>query len=224
MEERIRWVRAMPVLPRREDFLAPRLGAGPLLDVGCIDERRPERIAASLHAWIRSRCIDVRGVDADPTAVRIAAQHGFAVALANAERDPLGGPYATIVAGEVIEHVANAGAFLANLSRHLRPDGRLLLTTPNPFSFRQVGKIVRRGAPQVHARHTAWLDPLTLLEAAAQVGLVATAGAWFPPARGLLLRWLARRRPFGCESFALELAPDPAGPGRARLREDAPSG
>ncbi|MBK9385186.1 MAG: class I SAM-dependent methyltransferase [Planctomycetes bacterium] len=205
LEERLRWVRALPVLERREEFLAARLGAGPLLDIGCIDERRPERIAQSLHAWIRARCPEVHGVDADPRAVEIAAREGFAVRLADAERDDLGGPYATIVAGEVIEHVANAGAFLANLARHLRPEGRLLLTTPNPFSFRQLSKVLRRGEPQVHARHTAWLDPLTLLEAAARQGLEARTGAWFLPARGALVRWLARRRPFGSESFGLEL-------------------
>jgi 2-polyprenyl-3-methyl-5-hydroxy-6-metoxy-1,4-benzoquinol methylase len=195
------------VLARREDFLAPRLGAGPLLDVGCIDERRPERIASALHAWIRARCPDVRGVDSDAAAVRIAGERGFAVALADAERDALGGPYATIVAGEVIEHATNAGAFLSNLGRHLRRDGRLLLTTPNPFSFRQLSKILRHGTPQVHARHTAWLDPLTLLEAAERADLCATSGAWILPARGALLRRLARWRPYGCEGFALELEP-----------------
>ncbi|MBL8899990.1 MAG: methyltransferase domain-containing protein [Planctomycetes bacterium] len=205
LEERLRWVRALPVIERREEFLAPLLGEGPLLDIGCIDERRPERIAASLHAWIRSRCPEVHGIDADERAVEIAAQHGFAVRLADAERDDLGGPYATIVAGEVIEHVGNAGAFLRNLARHLRPEGLLLLTTPNPFSFRQSSKILRRGEPQVHARHTAWLDPLTLLEAAAREGLQARSGAWILPARGPLLRWLARRRPFGCEGFAVAL-------------------
>jgi 2-polyprenyl-3-methyl-5-hydroxy-6-metoxy-1,4-benzoquinol methylase len=164
-----------------------------------------------LHAWLRARCSEVIGVDADPRAVEVAAEQGFAVQLANAEHDALGGPYAVIVAGEVIEHVSDVGRLLSNLRDHLLPNGRLLLTTPNPFSFRQVSKVLRKGAPQVHLRHTAWFDPITLLEAAERSGLKPISGAWFLPSAGWFTRWLARRRPYGCESFGLEFATNSAG-------------
>ena len=41
----------------------------------------------------------------------------------------------TIVAGEVIEHLENPAQFLARAHEHLKPDGRLVLTTPYAFDF-----------------------------------------------------------------------------------------
>jgi len=36
-----------------------------------------------------------------------------------------------IVAGDVIEHVENQGLFLSNIKKHLKKDGKLIITTPN---------------------------------------------------------------------------------------------
>jgi 2-polyprenyl-3-methyl-5-hydroxy-6-metoxy-1,4-benzoquinol methylase len=36
-----------------------------------------------------------------------------------------------IVAGVVIEHVSNQGLFLNNIRKHLKEDGKLIITTPN---------------------------------------------------------------------------------------------
>jgi len=36
-----------------------------------------------------------------------------------------------IVAGDVIEHVKNQGLFLNNIKKHLKNDGKLIITTPN---------------------------------------------------------------------------------------------
>lgn len=41
----------------------------------------------------------------------------------------------TVVAGEVIEHLVNPFLFISEVIRVLKPNGRLLLTTPNPWSI-----------------------------------------------------------------------------------------
>jgi len=41
----------------------------------------------------------------------------------------------TVVAGEVIEHLVNPFSFVSEVIRVLKPDGLLLLTTPNPWSI-----------------------------------------------------------------------------------------
>jgi 2-polyprenyl-3-methyl-5-hydroxy-6-metoxy-1,4-benzoquinol methylase len=43
--------------------------------------------------------------------------------------------FATVICGELIEHLENPYALLRDLSRHIEPGGRLILTTPNPLSF-----------------------------------------------------------------------------------------
>ncbi len=45
------------------------------------------------------------------------------------------GPYDTIVAAEFIEHVENPFELVRTLRDQLGPDGRLILSTPNPLSF-----------------------------------------------------------------------------------------
>ncbi|MCB9892579.1 MAG: class I SAM-dependent methyltransferase [Planctomycetes bacterium] len=185
------------VYDRREDFLARHLGEGRTLDVGCIDERKPEAIATSLHAFVAEHCESVVGIDVDDDAARIARDHGFEVLVRDACRDDLGGPYDRIVAGEIIEHVTSVECLLRNLARHLQPAGCILLTTPNATSLRQQGKILRHGHPQVHARHTLWFDATTLEETVERCGLVIVERAWLAPTRGLLVRALARwRRPW----------------------------
>lgn len=41
----------------------------------------------------------------------------------------------TVIAGEVIEHLENASAFLRSVYYVLKDDGQLILTTPNPYNF-----------------------------------------------------------------------------------------
>lgn len=59
-----------------------------------------------------------------------------------------------VVAGDVIEHVENQGLFLKNIHRHLRDDGRLIITTPNAQWLTVIGK--------PNPTHTLWHDRYTL--------------------------------------------------------------
>jgi 2-polyprenyl-3-methyl-5-hydroxy-6-metoxy-1,4-benzoquinol methylase len=59
-----------------------------------------------------------------------------------------------IIAGDVIEHVSNQGLFLDNIYRHLRDDGKLVITTPNA----KWPTVMCRPNPT----HTLWHDFYTL--------------------------------------------------------------
>jgi 2-polyprenyl-3-methyl-5-hydroxy-6-metoxy-1,4-benzoquinol methylase len=41
----------------------------------------------------------------------------------------------TVICGELIEHLEDPYAFLRDVSRHIAPGGRLVITTPNPLSL-----------------------------------------------------------------------------------------
>jgi 2-polyprenyl-3-methyl-5-hydroxy-6-metoxy-1,4-benzoquinol methylase len=174
-----------------------------VLDLGCIDERHPERIASSLHARLLEINPDMVGADVDEAAIREVAKIGFAVRQADAQRDDLGGPYDAVVAAELIEHLDDPGLFLDNVRRHLAPGGRLLLTTPNPFYVNQFGKILKYGRPQVHAEHRAWFDPETLAVLLRARGFELEDFAWLAAQRGVLRRALASWRPYWSAGLAV---------------------
>ncbi len=98
------------------------------LDVGCGAGLLCEPLARMGAA--------VTGVDAAPENVEAAKAHA---ALSGLSIDYRAGEIAAqglatfdvVSSMEVIEHVTDPAAFIAELSRHLKPDGLLLLSTPN---------------------------------------------------------------------------------------------
>lgn len=109
------------------------LGGKRALDVGC---------GAGLAAEPMARLgAEVTGVDAAPENIAIAAAHaeagGLAIDYRQGELAALGlGTFDLVTCFEVIEHVADKPAFLAQLAAHLAPDngnggGLMVLSTPN---------------------------------------------------------------------------------------------
>jgi 2-polyprenyl-6-hydroxyphenyl methylase/3-demethylubiquinone-9 3-methyltransferase len=79
---------------------------------------------------------EVTGVDAAAANVEAAAAHsegaGLDIRYMAGELAALGlGEFDLVTSLEVVEHVADKPAFLAQLARHLAPDGLMVLSTPN---------------------------------------------------------------------------------------------
>ncbi|MFL6784140.1 MAG: bifunctional 2-polyprenyl-6-hydroxyphenol methylase/3-demethylubiquinol 3-O-methyltransferase UbiG [Sphingomicrobium sp.] len=97
------------------------------LDVGCGAGLLTEPLAR-LGATVTA-------IDATPEVIDVARAHAAAMGLEIDYRvgdvQELEGRFDLITALEVIEHVADPGAFLKALARRLAPDGLLILSTPN---------------------------------------------------------------------------------------------
>jgi 2-polyprenyl-6-hydroxyphenyl methylase/3-demethylubiquinone-9 3-methyltransferase len=98
------------------------------LDVGCG--------AGLLCEPLARMGASVTGVDAAPENIEAAKAHaalsGLAIDYRAGEIAAQGlGTFDVVSSMEVIEHVTDPAAFVAELARHLKPDGLLLLSTPN---------------------------------------------------------------------------------------------
>ena len=97
------------------------------LDVGC---------GAGLLAEPLTRLgARVTGVDASAEVIEVARRHAEGAALQIDYRagdvQQLQGQFDLVTAMEVVEHVADPGAFLNALARRLAPNGLLVMSTPN---------------------------------------------------------------------------------------------
>jgi len=114
-----------------------------------------------MHAAVASVATEAVGVELDKKLAARARERGYDVIAANAESLDLGRTFQVVWAGELIEHLSCAGGFLDGARRHLEPEGRLVLTTPNAFA---VSNFVYRigGRPRLNKGHTCWYDETTL--------------------------------------------------------------
>jgi 2-polyprenyl-6-hydroxyphenyl methylase/3-demethylubiquinone-9 3-methyltransferase len=141
---------------------------------------------------------NVTGVDAAPENIAAAKAHvalsGLAIHYCAGEIAAQGlGQFDVVTCMEVIEHVMDPAAFINELVRHLRPDGLLLLSTPNRTAASRlflVEAAERLGqVPRGTHDWDKFLTPeeLTALLADAGLEVVAMQGIAFSPMSGLHL-------------------------------------
>lgn len=200
-----------PVIGDRIAYLKKLVSGRDVLDIGCTGRKGCGRLpdhAATLHHAIRPVCASLTGIDIDAGGIEAMRAAGYRVVLGDAASIRLNQAFDVIIAAEVIEHLPNPGLALANLKAHLKESGTLVLTTCNPFYYRQQSRILRRGTIQVNASHTCWFDPLTLERLLQHSGLCVIRGAWFSPHQ----QWspmilMARWRKYWNANFLVEARP-----------------
>lgn len=141
---------------------------------------------------------DVTGVDAAPENIEAANAHaalsGLAISYRAGEIAAQGlGQFDLVTCMEVIEHVVDPAAFVTELVRHVKPDGLLLLSTPNRTTASRlflVEAAERLGqVPRGTHDWDKFLTPeeLTILLDDAGVEVVDMKGIAFSPMSGLQL-------------------------------------
>jgi SAM-dependent methyltransferase len=192
------------------------IDSGDILDLGCVDARpdhegAADRLGRKQPDALFRHIVDVNsnttGVDIDPDGVQVLRGMGYNVVCGNVESVDLGRRFDTIVAGEIIEHLENPGLFLRNMHRHLKPDGAIIISTPNPFYTGQTWKIWRYGIPAVHEGHMNWQDPLTLTQLLRQTGFETVEGYWVQPGGKFFKSWKRLIRGYFAHSFLVVAKP-----------------
>lgn len=151
-----------------------------------------------LHGAIRRAHPDVWGIELDAGKVDEMSRSGFSnVFTASADDFELNQMFDTIVAGEVIEHVNNPAGLLSSARQHLRPDGRLVISTPYVFGLPHIVYAwLKFPKTCSNAEHVAWFCPSTLFELIHRQGFKVESwvlAADAPPSKGRIYPYA---RPF----------------------------
>lgn len=173
-----------------------------VLDCGCVGARLEGasfeyegNTSASGHFRIAEAARSCLGVDMWEEEVERRRRAGLNVVTANVETMQLGKTFDVIVAGDLIEHLANPGAFLQRAYEHLRDRGYLCIVTPNAFSVNTVFKSLLGVSAEVNAEHTCWYDPTTLEQLLRRHGFRPVEWYWQDYGRNPVALALVRRRP-----------------------------
>jgi SAM-dependent methyltransferase len=120
------------------------------------------------HALIQERAKETWGIDLayDESAVGNPARYRHA----SAESFDLPQAFDIIFAGDIIEHLPNPGLFLDSARRHLKPRGRLVLTTPNTFHLFNLTEKLTKREPTVNSDHTCYFNTKTIRQLLKKTG------------------------------------------------------
>ena len=143
-----------------------------VLDVGAAGHRPDPSSAQWLHGRLREAFPSVIGLDLSEENVEMLKAMGYPnLQAGDAQTFQIDGRFDTIVAGEVIEHLENPAQFLTKAHEHLKPDGRLVLTTPYAFGLLNwVYALLRFPRTCINPEHTMWFCPMTIAELSKRAG------------------------------------------------------
>jgi SAM-dependent methyltransferase len=143
-------------------YMKARSGAK-LLEIGCGSGRQLE--------FLRQLGWQVEGLDLDPAAVKVACARGLTIHLGSLnEQNFPDQSFDAIVSSHVIEHVHDPVGLLRECRRILRPDGKLVIITPNIASWGHAwfrSNWLALDPP----RHLHLFNPTSLRRAAEKAGL-----------------------------------------------------
>ncbi len=150
----------------REDVILPLVRGKKVLDCGGVNHEVFAEMQAAgtwLHAKIAAEAAECIGLDIRDAHVKTINEQGkYRFVAGNAEHLEFDEEFDVVTAGEFIEHLYNPGQFLDGVWRALRPDGVLILTTPNAMAATMFAQAFFRNRERGHPEHTMLFSPDTL--------------------------------------------------------------
>lgn len=143
-------------------FATDRCRSKRVFDIGCVmHDLRAFNNPFFLHRALKEVAASLVGIDLHAEGVAAMRARGYDVRVGNAEGFDLGEQFDVIVAGDIIEHIANLDGFLRSVDAALAPGGMLLVMTPNPWWWKFVVKAALRPEVGANPEHTCWFCPQT---------------------------------------------------------------
>jgi 2-polyprenyl-3-methyl-5-hydroxy-6-metoxy-1,4-benzoquinol methylase len=162
-------------IPNRVAYLVELVRGKDVLDIGVVDHFAESRSKKDwLHHRVAQSAASVLGLDILPQEVARLNAAGYRVLLMDFSEQVPAGCFDIVLCGEVIEHVPSPQKLFRSAREVLRPGGRFVLTTPNPYFMRRIVNALR-GKTTESVDHIALLAPANIAEMAMREGLVLTS-------------------------------------------------
>lgn len=112
------------------------------------------------HNQIKTFCTDIYGIDINQPYINIAQKKGFNYTYGDIEKyeslseDIRSKSFDIVLLVDVIEHLNNVGLGLETIKKVIKTDGKIFITTPNPWSINNLFSVLIGKQPSVYADHT----------------------------------------------------------------------
>ena len=142
-----------------------------VLDLGCVmHDPQSYRSKYWVHKALLGACKSVVGMDLSKEGADFLRGKGYQVLHGDAQDFSLGQKFDVIHAGDLLEHLEDFSGFFECCIQHLRRDGRIIVSTPNPWYWRNIIKSILYMEVSNNPEHTCWLCPRTLRQLAKRHG------------------------------------------------------
>ena len=169
---------------------------------------RSESLGGWLHGQLAAEASELIGVDINRRGVEAAVHHGYeAVAADVRDKEALSAlrldPADVVIAGELIEHLDDPGSFLDGAHVLVKPEGHLVLTTPNAHALRHTIATLA-GIETINPDHVALYSWYTLTNLVQRHGWTVR---WFGTYHHSSARTARGRLVFGAQRLAARVRP-----------------
>ena len=124
------------------------------------------------HNYIRENASYCLGLDIIESLVDMLKGRGYNVIHMDAtSEDYIGEKFDIVNIGDVIEHVNDPIKLLEFAKRHLAEDGKILISTPNPFFYKYIIRTMQESTFIANFEHNFWVTPSMALEIGRRSGL-----------------------------------------------------
>lgn len=153
------------------DFIVGHAAGKHVLDLGCIGHD-VANLQSRYHVYraLSQRCASLTGLDLSEAGISHMQALGYDAVFGDAQNFDLGRKFDCIVAGDLIEHLEDFSGFFRSVKRNLAEGGKLVISTPNPWYWRNIVKSVLSLEVSNNIEHTCWLCPRTLRQLAQRHG------------------------------------------------------
>lgn len=158
-------------------YILQRVASKSVLDIGiAAHDFRYLNAKDWKHALIADVASKTLGIDIIEDIVREVSKKGWNVRCVDATSNiDLGERFDVVHIGDVIEHVPDPSALLRFAGRHLSPNGRIIVTTPNCFALKFLRRLRADHVVVGNFDHVCWISPTNALELARRTGLCLDA-------------------------------------------------